>query len=935
MKNWTKYLTFVCLTLLGFVSVYAPRGRAHISAAGGDETADRDFFEWKRLRDPQTGLVPKSVRYRELAFAQNLPGYGGSGYGGLNSSAFKIRSVTDWTNRGPVNVGGRTRALEIDISNENIILAGTPSGGVWRSTNGGLTWTPSLDASNLQNVSCIAQDLRQGKTNTWYFGSGEGFGCSASGGAAYFLGNGLFKSTDDGVSWNPLSATNSGKPQALDSYFDIVWNVATNPADTANDIVYAATIGYIYKSTNGGTSWTTVLGGGSILSYATDVMVTPSGVVYCTLDSCGPDKGIWRSPDGVTFTNITPAGFPASYSRIVMAFAPSDETQVYFLANTPNSGAADTIKIFKTDDWNSFWKYTYVSGTGSGSGGVWQNRTANLPVTQRPFNVYDSQAGYDMEVKVKPNDANTVFIGGTNIFRSTDGFATSTKITFMGGYGVNSAYPLVAEYPNHHPDQHVFAFFNSDTSAMLNGNDGGVFKTLNYMDTSVAWTRLNTGYVTTMFYTCALDHAVSGSAYVIGGAQDNGSWFTNNANNLRPWVTPRGGDGACCAIANNRSAYYFSIENGKMMKASLDTAGNVLTFARIDPIGAKDYLFVNPYVLDPNNNNRMYMSAGNKLWRNDSLNDIPMIGNWDSITTGWTRLADTLPIPKAYITAVAVSTTPANRVYIGTDTTAIYRIDSAGSANPIMTNITGTLNPNAFPEDGYVSCIAVDPLNGNNVMAVFSNYQVYSLFYSTNAGTSWAKVAGNLEQYSSGAGDGPSCRWASILHVSNGTVFLVATSTGLYATDTLMGLNTVWAQQGGETIGNVVCDMIDTRSSDGMVIVATHGHGIYSGTVTSTQSISGIKNLPAAELYQLSNYPNPAGSQTTITFVLPKRSSIELRLYDAGGRLVRGNLQGSQTVLEAGAYYYSVSTADLQNGMYYYSLAGEGFTATKKMIVIN
>src|ERR1019366_4334057 len=111
---------------------------------------------------------------------------------------------------------------------------------------------------------------------------------------------------------------------------------------------------------------------------------------------------------------------------------------------------------------------------------------------------------------------------------------------------------------------------------------------------------------TTQFYTCAVDHATTDDI-VIGGAQDNGSWFTNSTNLTTPWVTPRGGDGAYCAIADHGSAFYFSIQQGKVMRAVLDGSGNIDSFARIDPIGAYQPLFVNPFLIDPNNNDLMYM----------------------------------------------------------------------------------------------------------------------------------------------------------------------------------------------------------------------------------------------------------------------------------------------------------------------------------------
>src|SRR5207253_3046450 len=112
----------------------------------------------------------------------------------------------------------------------------------------------------------------------------------------------------------------------------------------------------------------------------------------------------------------------------------------------------------------------------------------------------------------------------------------------------------------------------------------------------------------------------------------------------------------------------------------------------------------------------------------------------------------------------------------------------------------------------------------------------YSIFYTANADSTvptWVKVAGNLEQNTAGSGNGPSIRWVSILPVPNGTVYLAATSTGLYGTDTLMGTTTLWAQQGAATIGNSICDMIDFRTTDGLVAVATHSHGIFTTHITS------------------------------------------------------------------------------------------------------
>jgi len=126
---------------------------------------------------------------------------------------------------------------------------------------------------------------------------------------------------------------------------------------------------------------------------------------------------------------------------------------------------------------------------------------------------------------------------------------------------------------------------------------------------------------------------------------------------------------------------------------------------------------------------------------------------------------------------------------------------------------------------------------------VFSNYNVVSVFATTDGGTTWTAIAGNLEQNPNGGGSGPSCRWVKILPVGGTKIYYIGTSTGVYSTGYLNGANTVWEQEGASVIGNVVVDMIDARSSDGMVVAATHGNGIFSATVTSAPAVPAAPQL--------------------------------------------------------------------------------------------
>ena len=925
--------------VVGFISLNQPinqlTNQPSLIQSEGEEAGGAFQYELKRLRDPETGKIPANIRRLELEYAATLPGY----LSQISNLKSQISTSTlNWQSRGPWNVGGRTRAFAQDVSNDYILLAGSTSGGMWRSTDVGTSWSQTWGIVH-QSVSCIAQDKRSGKTNTWFIGTGEGYGQSASGGNAYYLGNGMYKSTDGGVTWNSLASTSSGTPQTFDNVWDLIWNVATNPADTTiNGTVYAATYGAVFKSINGGTSWGVVRGSASAspFSYFTDVAVSDSGIVYATLSSDGgAQKGIWRSANGTTWTNITPSGFPTTYGRVKIGISPSDENQVYFWAGTTTGfGTADT-NFLGDIEWNSLWKFHYDS-----LGGKWFNLSANLPTTGGPHDKQHVQGGYDMVVKVHPNDTAIVFLGGTNLYRSNNGFFSPDSTTFIGGYKKGSSIPLtIGTYYNHHPDQHEVVFYQSNPDLMFSTNDGGIYLTGDCMaKDSVQWTPLNHGYLTSMFYTVALDHASPNDSTIIGGLQDNNSYFVNSKNPQATWKSEFFGDGSYCAIDNGKNNYYFSIQNGKMQKMNLDASGNVLARRRIDPIGGKGYDFINPYILDPYNNNIMYLAGGKNLWRNDSLNFISLNGGWDSISTGWKMFPDTVPTALATITALAVSKNPANILYYGTSSKRVYRIDNANSGTPGALDITGS----AFPNGANVSCIAVDPNDAGNVMVAFSNYSVYSIFYSSNADSTaptWTKVAGNLEQSSnsSGSGNGPSVRWVSIMPVSDGVVYLAATSTGMYATDTLMGTSTLWAQQGASTIGNSICDMIDFRTSDGLVAVATHSRGIFTTNITSKNDVIAVPELQVSG-FGFQVYPNPSSGEFQVAVSSGNSSPSSIEIYNLHGEKVYEKSNGKLTMNNGQLSIINspllIDLSEAPSGIYFCVLKAGEAMATKKLILV-
>ncbi len=296
-------------------------------------------YEWMMLRDPVTGEIPRNIRQREMEYAHTLPTR--EQMSAANKTG-NIQSAT-WASRGPWNVGGRTRALGIDVSNANTILAGGVSGGMWRSLNGGTSWARTTVAGVLPSATCLAQDTRTGQTSTWYYGTGEYLGNSAAAIGAPFSGDGIYKSVDGGATWVILPATATGKPHVFDNFFDYVWNLAVNPT---NGHVYAATYGGIQRSTDGGTTWAFVLGGATTYSPLTDVQIDGAGVIYATGSKDGAIGGIWKSTTGATgsWTNISPTDLPNSTRRIAIAIAPSSNNTIYFIAETPSAGCCSGAK---------------------------------------------------------------------------------------------------------------------------------------------------------------------------------------------------------------------------------------------------------------------------------------------------------------------------------------------------------------------------------------------------------------------------------------------------------------------------------------------------------------------------------------------------------------------------------------------------------------
>ncbi|MCK8523259.1 T9SS type A sorting domain-containing protein [Aquimarina sp. D1M17] len=767
-------------------------------------------YERKLLEDPATGEIPRNIRQAEALFSDKIP-VGDASEKSLAQAAksSKRGRFSYWTNRGPWNVGGRTRALAIDRNNENVILAGGVSGGLWRSENGGETWRKVTRSFQNPSITAIVQDPRPGKSFTWYYASGERLGNSASEGGAFYQGTGIYRSRDGGRTWENLRNTNDGDPRAFGP-LDLINSIVINPI---NGDIYVGTITGVHRSQDGGRNFTEVLAGG--FDTLAEVAIASNGQIYATLDSnSDPNNGYFTSADGDTWTEITPDFLPEAYGRSVMGIDPSNPNVVYFL--TVNGGAGGPVFLHRYD---------------AAAEENWTDLTANVPTTiGGPVGNFNPQGGYNLLVKVSPADSNLVIIGGTNLYRSTDGFTTPVgRESWIAGYSTLNDISL---YPGQHPDQHALVFYPSNPNRVLSGHDGGVSVTEDIttnLDPTVPveWTSLSNGYLTTQPYHVSFDPEPN-SDDLLAGFQDNSTWYTNSTDPRADWEDLFGGDGAFSAIADGGLTRYVSSQRGRVFRFNYNEAGEFVSFTRVNAASATGFAFIAPFILDPNNDNIMYMPAGNRIWRNNDLDGIPLFSN-ASTDVNWVNVETSASSPGTSITALGVSTYPvANRLYYGTNNGEVYRMDNANIDNQPAINIA---EGKGLPV-GNVSHINVDPSNADRVIVTFSNYRIPSLFITEDGGETWTDISGNLEENADGSGNGPSARSTAFLGGSQGffgsrlqRVF-VGTSTGLYSTYRLNGSNTVWRKE-NVRIGNNVIPWVETRK-DGFIAAAAHGNGLFS-----------------------------------------------------------------------------------------------------------
>ncbi|HRO42813.1 MAG TPA: T9SS type A sorting domain-containing protein, partial [Flavipsychrobacter sp.] len=564
---------------------------------------------------------------------------------------------------------------------------------------------------------------------------------------------------------------------------------------------WTSTTGGLQKSTDGGATWTRVIGSGSTDMHVADLEEAPNGDLYATVGIFTTGK-IFKSTyathttnvgNSGNWTNITPTG---NWQRIELAVAPSNASQLYAVCQ---GTGYEVTGIYSSIDGGANWTSKTIPDI--------YDQGNSSPFTR-------GQSWYDLMCTVDPATSTTVYIGGVDMLRSTNSGTSWTQLTSWSLY--NDPFNPLTPFPwlaaqNVHADIHALVFKPGTNTTALVASDGGLAYSTD-LTSAVGlptWASKSTNYNVTQYYACAT-HPTN-SNYFLAGAQDNGSHkFTTIGINAVTEVS--GGDGAFCFIdktnGNNQITSY--VRNHYYVSTNGGTSFNYVSG------GNSSGRFINPSDLDATNG--ILYSAGTTdevvIW-------------WDIFGVfGPTRYNEYVNLNGEQISAIKVSPNNPNIVYLGTGNGRIYRLTNITTV-PTFTNLTSS----ALVSNGYVSSIDVKKRATNtddSILVAISNYGVNSVYYTANGTTSsptWVDIDDNNTLQ-----DIP-VRWAVWSPASSKIVFL-GTEVGVLGTGTLNGNSTNWTLLNNGIFPSVRVDMLQVNSNN-QLVAATHGRGLWtSGDVT-------------------------------------------------------------------------------------------------------
>ncbi len=588
----------------------------------------------------------------------------------------------------PIHTGdytGRIAALACSPTDPNMYFAAGADAGVWRTYDGGASWTPVTDGMPTSAMGALAMDPTD--HDIVYAGTGEANYANHS-----RYGVGLYKTTDAGDTWTLLGAdVFAGRcfsklkvdPQHPQTIYAAITRAGGFPelAAAKNHPQATGPLG-VFRSTDGGVSWTHLTNGLPSLS-ATDLALDPGNpqVLYAAIGRIfgHPDNGLYKTTDGGdSWRKLTGGGWPTStLGRIAVAVAPSQPQRVYTLITNPASatgGNATTLDAYRSDDGGTTWT---------------------------PLSIGSIQSTYGWflsVITVDPTDADTVFMGGLNLYRSTT----------AGQYWSNASPP--------HVDQHALAW--DAAGRLLAGDDGGVHRSSSL---GSGWTALNDGFGAIQFYAGLSTHPTN-DRLILGGTQDNGS-------NIRlpslVWVQLFGGDGGWTQIDQFTPNRLFVEYQGSGNLFVTNNGGGSFVYSGTGIVGGDRNCFLPPYLIDPTNSARM-LYATHRIYLSSNGG-----ASWTPISGDLTGGAN------AAVRTLALAPSDPSIVYAATNDGRVLRSDDAGYTFDLV--LDGVLGwPRTTRE------LFVHPDDPNTVylgVGAFGTDQVRRTF---DGGQTWEILDGNL-----------------------------------------------------------------------------------------------------------------------------------------------------------------------------------------------
>ncbi len=720
------------------------------------------YHDFLMMRDPNTNTIPFDRIFNAMDIKESK----------IASLSYADRKTEiNWTERGPSQQGGRTRAIMLDgnySSNQKVWAAGV-SGGLWSTTNivsSNASWTKVSDTWDNLEMSAVASDPND--PNTIYVGTGEVRGSSG-------IGLGIWKTSDGGSSWTHLTSSKDFR------YIDAL--IVRN--ESGQSVVYSGGgrsnhegtyegVNGLWRSTDGGTSWTEVLGEISANSshHPSDLEIDANNRLWVgTRTNTFGDGGgqIFYSDDGTSWSSVNTEVL-GSYNRTFIEVYPGDANILYAMMENGNTGYIT-------------WMAKSIDG-----GANWTQMTIPLR-NGNPLGDYQGSMDYWGSLAVDPNDPNTVYAGAVVLFKSTDSGSTWTQLSETGS---SSSFPYV------HADQHNIIPIDSDN--ILFTNDGGIFLTT---DGGTTFSHRNTDFNTTQFYSTAIHPT---SDYILGGTQDNGTWKLPNSG-IQVGTEVTGGDGGYVHIDQSDPNYQFSSYVYNYVYRSTNGGSSFSQYHNITNTDGTDAgFFINPSTIDPQNKAFYATFDANTILRQKNYTNL---SDHDFININLGSGAS----------AFKISPHTSGLLFVATAAGRVFKITDAHTTNYSVTEISPSNTA------GYISSIDIGK-DDNQILITLTNYGIDSVYETISGGgaNGWNMVEGDLPDMPIRSG---------LYNRNNFNQVVVATEVGVWVTDDITAESPTW-NPSNDGLANVRVDELK-MNTNGAISAGTHGRGMFTSTgFTST-----------------------------------------------------------------------------------------------------